>query len=85
MNNHKNIKDEIKKNLKISITFQHPLDTSEGRIERAIYILLDNSGFPIPVKLAFLAAQIPKDELQSALDLASEEILNRFCCDRCGH
>ena len=66
------------------VTFQHPLDTSEGRIERAIYILLDSSGYPIQMKLAFLATQIPKDELQSALDLASEEILNRFC-DRCGH
>ena len=66
--------------------FNHPVDTSEGRIERAIYILLDDSGQPFQVKIAYLSSQMPQYELQIALDEVSEDILNKFCeCDRCGH
>lgn len=59
------------------MTFKHPIDTSDGRIERAVAVLKDPHGF-MADKHAFLKSKGVTDvEFLEALNIASQGELLR--------
>lgn len=65
------------------LQFNNPVDTREGRIERAIHILQDRSGQTINVKIGFLQGKMPSEELMEALDRANGGVVSNQACEGC--